>query len=71
LGLALGIADVLLTVRQGDQLTTALLQAFSSRFTLGLGGATVSLPWHPVITGILGVNPGAGGGRASDDQARE
>jgi hypothetical protein len=29
------------------------LQAFTSRFALGFLGANVSLPWHPVITGVL------------------
>ena len=53
LGIALGITDVLLTVRHGAQPTTALLQAFSSRFALGFLGANVALPIHPVISGVF------------------
>jgi hypothetical protein len=53
LGVALGITDVLLTLRHGSQLTTALLQAFTSRFALGFLGANVALPLHPVISGVL------------------
>jgi len=53
LGIALGIADVLLTVRHGSQPATALLQAFTSRFALGFLGANVTLPLHPVFSGVL------------------
>ncbi len=53
LGVALGITDVLLTLRHGSQQTTALLQAFTSRFALGFLGANVELPLHPVISGVL------------------
>jgi hypothetical protein len=53
LGVALGMIDVLLTLRHGAPSATALLQAFSSRFALGFLGANVVLPWHPVITGVL------------------
>ena len=53
LGVALGITDVLLTLRHGSQPTTALLQAFTSRFALGFLGANVELPLHPVISGVL------------------
>jgi len=53
LGVALGVTDVLLTVRHGNQPTTALLQAFTSRFALGFLGANVALPIHPILSGIL------------------
>jgi hypothetical protein len=53
LGIAFGVADVLMTVRHGNQPATALLQAFTSRFALGVFSANASFPWHPVITGIL------------------
>jgi hypothetical protein len=53
LGIAVAIIDVLLTLRHGNQPATALLQAFTSRFALGFLGANVTLPWHPVITGVL------------------
>jgi hypothetical protein len=52
LGVALGITDVLLTLRHGSQPTTALLQAFSS-FALGFLGADVTLPMTPMLSGIL------------------
>jgi hypothetical protein len=53
LGVVFGVADVLLTMRHGNQPATSLLQAFSSRFALGFLGANVNLPWHPVISGIV------------------
>jgi hypothetical protein len=53
LGIPVAIIDVLLTLRHGNQPATALLQAFTSRFALGFLGANVTLPWHPVITGVL------------------
>jgi len=53
LGIALGIADVLLTMRHGNQPATALLQAFTSRFALGFLGANVMLPVHPILSGVL------------------
>jgi hypothetical protein len=53
LGVALGVTDVLLTLRHGSQPTTALLQAFTSRFALGFLGANVTLPFHPIVSGIL------------------
>jgi hypothetical protein len=53
LGIVLGIIDVLLTLRHGNQPATALLQAFTSRFALGFLGANVTLPLHPLITGVL------------------
>jgi hypothetical protein len=53
LGVALGITDVLLTLRHGAQPTTALLQAFSSRFALGFLGANMNLPMHPILSGML------------------
>ncbi len=52
-GIAFGVIDVLLTARHGNQPTTALLQAFTSRFALGFLGANVSLPVHPVLCGIV------------------
>lgn len=51
--MALGVADVSLTLRHGPQSASALMQAFTSRFALGFFGVNVVLPWHPVITGIL------------------
>src|SRR5712691_8152992 len=53
LGIALGVADVLLSLRHGSQPITTLLQAFTSRFALGFLGANVNLPVHPVISGVL------------------
>ena len=53
LGVALGIADVLLTLRHGNPPATALLQAFTSRFALGFLGVNVILPVHPVVSGVL------------------
>jgi len=53
LGIVFGVIDVLLTLRHGQQSTTALLQAFSSRFALGFLGTNLVLPMHPVITGML------------------
>ena len=53
LGVVFGIIDVLLTLRHGPQPTTALLQAFTSRFALGFLGTNVTLPVHPVVTGVL------------------
>lgn len=53
MGIILGITDVLLTLRHGSQPTTALLQAFTSRFALGFLGANVTLPMHPVLSGML------------------
>ena len=53
LGAVFGIIDVLLTLRHGNQPVEALLQAFTSRFALGFLGANVSLPVHPVISGVI------------------
>ncbi len=53
LGVAFGVADVLMTVRHGNQPAEALMQAFTSRFALGFLGANLSLPFHPVAAGIL------------------
>jgi hypothetical protein len=53
LGVVFGVADVLLTLRHGDQPATALLQAFTSRFALGFLGANVTLPFHPIVSGVL------------------
>lgn len=55
LGLAFGLADVLITVR-GDHpgVTLALLlQAFFSRFAIGVLAANLTLPMHPIAAGAL------------------
>ncbi|HZE27510.1 MAG TPA: hypothetical protein VE083_08990 [Terriglobales bacterium] len=57
-GIAFGIIDVLMTVygNHPERNTGMLLQAFSSRFAIGLLAANVSLRVHPVLAGaIVGV----------------
>jgi hypothetical protein len=54
-GILFGVVDVLMTVlgKHPDRSTGMLLQAFSSRFAIGLLGANLSLPLHPVLAGAL------------------
>jgi len=57
-GVVFGIVDVLMTVfgKHLDMTRTMLLQAFSSRFAIGVLAATVTLPVHPILAGaIVGV----------------
>lgn len=54
LGLAIGTLDVLLMLPlQFPDKRAALLGAFSSRFALGFFAATIRLPLHPVVAGVL------------------
>jgi hypothetical protein len=54
LGLSIGIADVLLMLPLSfPDKRTALLAAFSSRFSLGFFAATISLRMSPIATGLL------------------
>jgi predicted outer membrane lipoprotein len=55
LGIAFGVIDALMVVlgKHPERTTTMLLQAFFSRFAIGLLGANVSLGLHPVISGAL------------------
>lgn len=55
LDVAFGVIDVLMT-RFGehpDRTTAMLLQAFFSRFAIGVLSANVSLPMHPTLAGAL------------------
>jgi len=53
LGIAFGVIDVLMVLKHPDKTTAMLLQAFSSRFAIGVLGANVSLPMHPALGGAL------------------
>ena len=54
LGLSIGIADVLLMLPLSfPDKRTALLAAFSSRFSLGFFAATINLRMSPVAVGLL------------------
>ena len=54
LGLSIGIADVLLMLPLSfPDKRTALLAAFSSRFSLGFFAATTNLQLSPIVTGVL------------------
>ena len=54
LGLAVGVADVLLMLPlQFQDRTAALLGAFCARFALGFFTATVRLPLPPIWAGIV------------------
>ena len=55
LGIALGVIDVLITVRGNHpEVTTSMLcAAFFSRFAIGFLAANVSLRMHPIIAGAL------------------
>jgi hypothetical protein len=54
-GIAFGVIDMLMTVfgNHPDRNTGMLLQAFSSRFAIGLLAANVSLRVHPVLAGAI------------------
>ncbi len=54
-GIAFGTADVLMTVygNHPERTTGMLLQAFSSRFAIGLLATTVSLRMPQVVAGAL------------------
>jgi hypothetical protein len=54
-GVVFGLIDVLMTVfgKHPDVTRTMLLQAFSSRFAIGILAATVTLPLHPVLAGAV------------------
>jgi hypothetical protein len=54
-GIAFGVIDVLMTVfgNHPDRTTGMLLQAFSSRFAIGLLAASVSLRVHPALAGAI------------------
>jgi drug/metabolite transporter (DMT)-like permease len=54
-GVLFGLIDVLMTImgKHADASTTMFLQAFSSRFAIGVLAATVVLPVHPVISGAI------------------
>ena len=54
LGLSIGIADVLLMLPLSfPDKRTALLAAFSSRFSLGFFAATINLRMSPIAAGLL------------------
>ena len=53
LGIAFGVIDVLMVLKHPDKTTAMLLQAFSSRFAIGVLGTNVSLPMHPALGGAL------------------
>jgi len=55
LGMAFGVIDVVMTLfgQHPDRTTAMLLQAFFSRFAIGVLGANVSLPMHPALAGAL------------------
>ena len=54
-GIGFGVVDVLITVlgKHPGTTTTMLLQAFSSRFAIGVLAATVTLPVHPILAGAI------------------
>lgn len=54
-GIAFGAADVLMTVLGNHPSLTnsMLLQAFSSRFAIGVLAANISLQMHPVLAGAI------------------
>jgi len=54
LGLSIGVADVLLMLPLAfPDKRTALLAAFSSRFSVGFFAATANLRMSPIATGLL------------------
>jgi hypothetical protein len=54
LGLGIGVADVLLMLPLSfPDKRAALLGAFCARFALGFFAATVTLPLHPIVTGVI------------------
>lgn len=54
-GVLFGVVDVLITAmgKHPGTTTTMFLQAFSSRFAVGVLAATVTLPTHPVLAGAI------------------
>jgi hypothetical protein len=54
-GIVFGLIDVLMTVfgKHPEMTRTMLLQAFSSRFAVGVLAATVTLPLHPILAGAI------------------
>jgi len=53
-GAMFGVIDVLMTVfGKHPGTTTMYLQAFSSRFAIGILAATVTLPVHAVLAGAI------------------
>jgi hypothetical protein len=54
-GVVFGLIDVLMTVlgKHPGGTMTMFLQAFSSRFAIGVLAATVTLPVHPVLAGAI------------------
>ena len=54
-GILFGLVDVLMTIfgKHPDRTRTMLLQAFSSRFAIGVLAATVTLPVHPILAGAI------------------
>jgi predicted outer membrane lipoprotein len=55
LGVAFGVIDVVLTLsgEHPERTPTMLLQAFSSRFAIGVVSANIVLPMHPALAGAL------------------
>lgn len=54
-GFAFGVADVPMVVfgNHPERMMEMMLQAFTSRFAVGLLAVNVSLPMHPVVGGAL------------------
>jgi hypothetical protein len=54
-GIAFGIADALMVVfgSHPDRTTSVILQAFFSRFAIGVLGANVSFRIHPALSGAI------------------
>jgi hypothetical protein len=54
-GILFGLADVLMTVfgNHPERTTGILLQAFTSRFAIGLLAANISFGIHPILAGAL------------------
>ncbi len=53
LGILWGIVDVAMTIRHPGITTEMLLQAFFSRFAIGILAANVSLRMNPIVAGAL------------------
>lgn len=55
LGMAFGLIDVAMTVfgNHPERSTSMLLQAFFSRFAIGLLGANMNLRMNPILAGAL------------------
>jgi drug/metabolite transporter (DMT)-like permease len=54
-GVLFGLIDVVMTVlgKHVGASPTMFLQAFSSRFAIGVLAATVAFPVHPVVSGAI------------------